>query len=181
MISHKDNKGFTLMELLVSMSIFLIIVGISSGIFIQTLRTQRTIISLSESLNNVTLALEQIAREIRTGYDFPAVDSDVGGDDILGFTSDQGESISFWLIDSDGDGQGEIGRCPGPVCGGLPDNYEPITSANVDMQRLRFYIRNDSSGQAPPRVTVVASVVGDRGITVDLQTTVSSRILDTND
>ena len=62
--------GFTIIELMVAMTVFLVVVGISSGIFTRTIRTQRIVTDMSASLNNVTLALEQIAREARTGYFF---------------------------------------------------------------------------------------------------------------
>ena len=64
------NKAFTLVELLVAMSLFLILIGIATSGFIRVLRTQRAIVELMTINDNAVLTLEQMAREIRTGYHF---------------------------------------------------------------------------------------------------------------
>jgi prepilin-type N-terminal cleavage/methylation domain-containing protein len=68
---HQSNKkGFTLIELLVSIGIFSIVVAIATGGFVNSLRTQRQVSSLISAQSNASLVLEQMAREIRTGYLF---------------------------------------------------------------------------------------------------------------
>jgi len=66
---HSNNKkrGFTLVEILVAISIFSIVVAIATGGFISSLRTERQVSSLLSSQSNASLVLEQMAREIRTG------------------------------------------------------------------------------------------------------------------
>ncbi|MHB9019504.1 MAG: PilW family protein [Minisyncoccota bacterium] len=63
----KQNNGFTMIELLVSISVFAIIVAIVSGIFITSLRSNRTSISLISANSDGQLALEQMTRMIRKG------------------------------------------------------------------------------------------------------------------
>ena len=64
------KSGFTLIELLVAIALFSIVVTIASSGFVNALRTQRQVASLISTESNVTLVLEQIAREVRTGYLF---------------------------------------------------------------------------------------------------------------
>lgn len=65
-----NRKGFTLVELLVAMGIFTIVISIATGGFISSLRTQRQVASLISAQSNASLVLEQMAREIRTGFLF---------------------------------------------------------------------------------------------------------------
>jgi prepilin-type N-terminal cleavage/methylation domain-containing protein len=68
---QKNNKkGFTLVEVLVAMGIFAIVVAIATGGFVSSLRTQRQVASLISAQSNASLVLEQIAREVRTGFLF---------------------------------------------------------------------------------------------------------------
>ncbi len=64
------KKGFTLIELLVAITVFAVITGVAAGGFTNALHTQREISALISAQSNVSLAMEQIAREIRTGYLF---------------------------------------------------------------------------------------------------------------
>ncbi len=66
----RARGGFTLVELLVAIGLFAVIATIASGGFISALRTQRRVASLISAESNVTLVLEQMAREERTGYLF---------------------------------------------------------------------------------------------------------------
>ena len=172
--ANHNNQGFTLMELLVAMTVFLVVIGLSSGIFLQHLRSQRTIVHMSENMNNVTLTLEQIAREVRTGFDFPQNTSTY---DFLKFRDGNGDYVSYTLIG--GENQvGSIGRCEDFQSAGcqLEGDFESLTSGNVDIESLVFFVQNDEG--RPPLVTIAAEVLIDRNATLILQTSVSSRILD---
>jgi prepilin-type N-terminal cleavage/methylation domain-containing protein len=64
------RSGFTLVELLVAIALFSVVVAIATSGFVNALRTQRQVASLISTQSNVTLVLEQMAREVRTGYLF---------------------------------------------------------------------------------------------------------------
>ena len=164
----KENSGFTLVELMIASGLFIILISIATGAFINTLRTQRIITNLSESLNNTSFAIEQIAREVRVGFGF-----DNGGN-TLEFTNSSGNDVVYSLknnSDGNGDGQG-IERCEEGVC-------RMITAPEVNISNLEFILQGDLEGdREPPRVTILISVMGEKGIKVNMQTTISSRILD---
>lgn len=173
----KNNQGFTLMELLVAMTVFLLVVGLSSGVFLQTLRSQRTITNISESMNNVTITLEQIAREMRTGFDFENPSSD-----RIGFRDGYGNYVAYALVSlgENGSGPHAIGRCSEEICG-TEDDFKPVTSSNVEIDGLRFVLKNGRVSL----ITVAAEVSIDskrdeKEASITLQTSVSSRIIDKN-
>jgi prepilin-type N-terminal cleavage/methylation domain-containing protein len=80
------KSGFTLIELLVAIALFSIVVAIATDGFVNALRTQRQVASLISTESNVTLVLEQMAREVRTGYLF-CHDDDVNNADANGSPS----------------------------------------------------------------------------------------------
>jgi prepilin-type N-terminal cleavage/methylation domain-containing protein len=69
---HKESsqRGFTLIEVLVAIGVFSIVVAIATGGFVNSLRTQRQVASLISTQSNASLVLEQMAREMRTGFLF---------------------------------------------------------------------------------------------------------------
>jgi len=65
--NQKQNKGFTMIELLVAMSVFIVVITIVSGVFVTSLRSNRTSIALISANSDAQLTLEQMARMIRKG------------------------------------------------------------------------------------------------------------------
>ena len=158
--SHRSGAGFTLVELLISSGIFVILISLASGAFINALRTQRIITSLSEDMNNVSFTIEQIAREVRVGFLFS------GGGDTLRFTNSDAVNVSYSLSD------GGIERCEENDC-------SIITAPDVEVESLEFILQGENQGDGePPRVTILITVVGEKDIKVNMQTTISSRNLD---
>ncbi len=165
-INLRTNKGFTVVELLVSITVFSVIIAIASTSFVRALRSQRAIVSLIAINDNASLTLEQMAREIRTGTDFQSVDSE-----SLEFISARGQAISYQLND------GKIER--------REDNglFLPITATNVYVDRLGFRVVKQDEGSTLeiPRITIVMRV-GSKARDVDqvftnLQTTVAPLVL----
>jgi len=158
----KRQKGFTITELIISSGLFVVLISLASGAFIQSLRTQRIVTNLSASMNDVAFVTEQISREIRTGFGFTS------GGDSLSFTNARGESVTY---SADGS---KIRRREGA------GEWKNLTGDGVNIDNLEFILQGESSGDGePPRITILMSVLGEKEIRVNLQTTVSSRILDT--
>ena len=67
---ENNRMGFTLVEVLVAIGVFSIVVAIATGGFVSSLRTERQVASLISAQSNASLVLEQMAREVRTGYLF---------------------------------------------------------------------------------------------------------------
>ncbi|MDE2000963.1 MAG: four helix bundle protein [Patescibacteria group bacterium] len=161
------RKGFTLVELLVTMTLFLVVVSIATSVFISTLRTQRETVALIAANSNASLTLEQMSREIRTGTGFVMKGSD------LAFTNAKSESVEYHL-DS---GTHTLQRS---TDGGA--TFLPLTADNVSVQRATFRLWNgDPAVPYPPRITIALGV-GAVGVpfttsVANLEVSVSARSL----
>ncbi|MDP3052943.1 MAG: prepilin-type N-terminal cleavage/methylation domain-containing protein [bacterium] len=166
--SMLHGKGFTIVELLVAMSLFTIFIVIASGSFVRALRTQRAIVSLIAANDNASLSIEQIAREIRTGTGFSLSAND------LNFINAYNINVTYRLnTQTNAIERGEEGT-----------NFKPITATNVKINSLNFHLLGQLAGDGyPPRITVSLSVSPNiptiQNISTSFQTTVSARNLDT--
>jgi prepilin-type N-terminal cleavage/methylation domain-containing protein len=188
------NKGFTLVELLVSITLFSIIIAIAVGAFTNALRTQRQVAAIINAQSNVSLAIEQMAREIRTGYLFchdvngaptctcvgggpcgvvPAGETRTTVD--LNFYNAVPANVVYSLQN------GMLMKSDSSV-GGAP---QPLTSDTVSVKYLNFVISKNLEGDHwTPRITIslgIAPSSTDPGIANDvlnLQTSISARAID---
>jgi prepilin-type N-terminal cleavage/methylation domain-containing protein len=172
------RKGFTMIELLVAVGLFAIVTSIAMGGFANALRTQRQSAGLIGANSNVSLVLEQISREIRTGYDFCVNGQNCPSLGELSFKNAKKQVVTYCLD------QGGIMRGTGPGgCGAA--GIQKITADNVLVQHLEFYLDGNRPGDGrQPRITIAIGVSskesGISGNVINLQTTLSPRLpLDT--
>ena len=177
------KAGFTLIEMLVSVTIFTMVMGAGSGIFISALRAQQVAIASQNLVESTRFTIEYMSRQIRlaqrdTSGTCPLVPSNTfytnpSGTSTLAFKNSQSECIVFSLsgnnISVSIDGAAGV----------------PITSFTaVNIADLTFTISGETrSDSLQPRVTIVieARSVGDlEGIEAStyIQTTVSTRAID---
>ncbi|MDP3975193.1 MAG: type II secretion system protein [Candidatus Jorgensenbacteria bacterium] len=184
---YKSGAGFTLVELIVAMGVFVVIVSIAVGVFVNTVRNQRLLTELMAVNNNAGGILEQIAREVRTGYRFcdnlippqnPALPCALS-DTTLSFTNYRGVNVTYAF---DGGNGGAVTRREEGEAFAVP-----LTAPEVGITYLTFSVNQfDGNGISsddvcnPWRVTAVMGVrpksetLADREIR--LQTTISSRV-----
>lgn len=165
MINISDKKsGFTIVELLVSMTLFITVIAISAGSFIQILRAQRMMVSLISANNNAVLTLEEISREIRTGKNF-----EKNGEELK-FTNARGEDVSYRLNSNEKVLEKKTGT----------GEFKKLTADDVLVSRFSSIIfKGDSGAQFLPRITVLISV-GASGLPfetpiINLQSSISAR------
>ena len=158
-----QNKGFTIIELIVAMSLFIILMTISVGGFISALRNQRSVNNLMAVNNNAGLVLEQMVREIRTGYRFCAADICNGVEDPLIFINHREEIVIYELV-------GNV----------VKRNGEALTASNVLVETLGFLVIQGSDKCNPWRVTIRLKVSSTEAriadAATDIQMTISSRV-----
>jgi len=70
---HKQ-KGFTLIEMIVSLSLFATVVTISVGALLSLIRTNQTLQGEQAVMTNLAFALDGITRELRSGYNYYCID-----------------------------------------------------------------------------------------------------------
>lgn len=178
------RKGFTIIELLVTIGLFSVIVAIAAGGFTSALRAQRQVAALISAQANAGLALEQIAREARTGYLFChdtsgvptcscTVSVDVWTCSELNFINGYGTEVNYAIAD---------GGLTKKESGGAA---QPVTSDNVFVSNLTFRLFGHQEGDHwTPRITILMGVSPSstdpvlRANVLNLQTTVSARTID---
>jgi prepilin-type N-terminal cleavage/methylation domain-containing protein len=184
--SHKHrSSGFTLVELLVTIAIFSILVSLAAGGFVRAIRSEREVSAMMLSESNVSLALEEMAREMRTGYLFC---HDTNGNDTCGCSS-FGQAASCPMVEFynanhekvDYELQhGVLERSATTSSAYVP---EPLTSNNVSVTYLKFVIYGNTEGDHwNPRITIaIGAQPNDSTVswsTVNLETTISARGID---
>ena len=70
MINSSKQKGFTLVEMIVSLAIFTIVALVAVGALVKVMDANKKSISLKTSINNLNFALESMTREMRVGRNY---------------------------------------------------------------------------------------------------------------
>jgi prepilin-type N-terminal cleavage/methylation domain-containing protein len=166
----RGKSGFTIVEFMVAIGLFSVIVSIAVGGLANAIRTQRQIAALIAANSNVSFALEQMARDIRTGSAFTTT----GSGSELDFTDPYGQSVAYRL------NAGKVEKNAGD------GNFQAITGDNAVVQYLNFTLLGNLPGDGyPPRITIIigisppANIAGVNQTVSRIQTTVSARQLDT--
>ena len=67
---RKNERGFTLIELMVAVGVFAVAITASSGLFITSLRGQQRTYVVQNLADNARYAMEAMAKEMRMGSGF---------------------------------------------------------------------------------------------------------------
>jgi|SRR5581483_778146 len=154
---RKDSAGFSLIELMVAVSVFTLIMTASMGSVLSVLAANRKAQSLRAVMDNLDFALEGMTRTIRFGTAYhcgsggdPSQPADCpSGDMSITVKSQNGQLVSYALSGS------SIVRS---VAGG---QYYAVTSPDVTISKLSFRVFGSEpfskGGQAQPEVIIVVS------------------------
>src|SRR3989344_2963024 len=163
------NRGFTLIELIVALGLFSIIMVITTGGFVRFLKTERQALSFVSVNNNLGAAIEQMAKEIRTGKNFCTNGQSCQSPDVLSFVNSKGVEVPYCLESGAGK------RNEGQDC----SSGQEITGSKVSVGYLNFIVSDNDN--YPPRITILIGANPNNEsasiYTANLQTTVSSRQL----
>ncbi|MEK7503275.1 MAG: type II secretion system protein [Patescibacteria group bacterium] len=174
-----QKKGFTLLEMIISMGVFAVAALIGVGSLLALTSAQRKALVFQSTQDNIRFAVEAMARDIRTGNfyycgtsssDIPASPSYkdcASGGPSLNFTNVSGQRITYQAIGS---------RIQKSQDGGP---FQAITSSDIGIEYLTFYVIGAPvDDDFHPRVTIVARGIAGSGASrseLSLQTTVSER------
>lgn len=198
----KQNSGFTLIEMMVSVSLFIVVLTIAVGTLLVLIDANGKAQNMQEAMTNLTFALDSMTREIRTGrsyfcsnsyfnnstlitsrtrdcaYNSPGVQLSFveGGESLTGGASGTGaDRISYRFY------QNRIWRQVGRGA------FEPLTSTDIVITDMFFVVTGTDTQSAtgdviPPSATLyIEGKVGDiEGIDThfEMETTVAQRTLD---
>lgn len=143
----KTSQGFTLVEMLVSLSILTILITVGTTSLVRLIGAHRETQEIQKTMNDLNFALESMSRHFRFGKNYQCAGGTNPCSDItvLFIQSGENEEIRYFL---DEDGVVQRDRE-----GGSP---LAITSAqDVRIDTLDFHIRGAGSGDGHPRITMV--------------------------
>lgn len=184
------KKGFTLIELMVSLTVFSIVMLISVGTLLTLMDANAKAQALYMATTNLSFALDAITRDIRTGHQFNCYDQSDGsvsggipsgegstndclsGKDSLSFLRDW-DSVRVRYRLNNGKIEQKVGT----------GNWAPMTSDAVVIGKFEFVVTNsDNADDEQPTIDVVMEGYVDNGLetTTDfnVQTHIVARRLD---
>ena len=185
MKSLPTNQGFSLIELLVSLSIFTIVITMAVGTLLVLIDANSKAQNIQSSLTNVNFALDSMTREIRTGtrYFCATRNSVSNGDSTESFATTQDCAANFnanyisiieggssltgggdprisYYYDNDYDHGG--GNIKGTLLRRIGNgDWAPLTSSQVDIQTFGLNVAgtDPASAVASPGRLVQPSVM----------------------
>lgn len=174
------NKGFTLIEIIVSVAIFVIVMTIAIGAVLSAVDANRKAQSISAVINNLNIAVEGMVRDLRTGENYTKVSGCASPNACISFEDKAGRKVEYSLIKP----SGENGNIQKNV-EGYPDEYDEgrITSDEVNIEDAEFQLMGNGVGDGPERILVRLKGYAGAGKTrsdFNIQTVVTSRTLDIN-
>jgi len=177
------KRGFTLIELMVSVAIFTIVMTLALGALLSITAAERKAETLKSVINNLHFALDSMTRSIRTGYGYNCGSSSGGncstGGTILYFTDAAGRTVAYC--------RGDNSTCSASGASILEKvnagAFAPITTPEVTITNFTFYLVGAPQGDTEqPKVTVTLSgfvqVSELQQSPFDIQTTITQRLYD---
>jgi prepilin-type N-terminal cleavage/methylation domain-containing protein len=164
------QKGFTLVEIMVSLAIFSVVMVVALGAFLKIVDVNKRAQSIESAVNNLNFTMEAMSRELRTGSQYtPGQNSIV----FIGkYTTDVVPLPVYYgyrLVVG-----GKIQRAVPSTT--LPLQYIDATAANVNVRTLSFTVTNHSMPIVLIYMAGEVGLVEKAKATFDLQTSVSQRL-----
>lgn len=165
----KCLKGFSVIELVVGVTVFSVVVAASLGLFGSVLRDQRAAFAIQALQNNARFVFEFMAKEIRTGDDFS-----LNGSTEINFINTDGEDIVYRLVGTTLERSNDDGVI-----------FLPVTADEVDVTYLNFELDLIEAGPKPrqPFITIMMRIEGagaraEEKFNINLQTSISQRVIE---
>jgi len=162
----KSSFGFTLVELLVAITIFGVVMIMISGILINAIREQRIVLAKQAIGDNALYTMESVIKELRMAK---LITTTAGNGNNLTFGNSAGDSITYSLSN------GQIMRNDATLATG----NQPVSSNEITISGLNFSVNNWDSTHAP-RITIFMraqeATSSSSQTSLEIQTTVSPRL-----
>lgn len=165
-MKYKKNKAFTLIELMVGVTIFIVVISLVVSLFMMGVKGQRKLIAIQNIQDNARYLLEFMAKEIRMSV----INNSTA--ETLNITRPDGESVSYVFTNQ------RIDRLTdGPSTSG------PLNSDEILVNGLFYTLGVGQGDNQQPRVTIVMKIeiAGNRQeekSEVNIQTTICPRNLE---
>lgn len=203
-VAKHKNSGFTLIEMMVSVTIFSIVMLVSVASILAIVEANRKAQSLKSIVNNLNFTMETISRNVRVGTTLHCFvagngaipntvasgpqDCNAGGDALaleaqFGVSGDPDDQVVYRLYDGTIYRHVGLPGLPPTASSGAGSIAVPLTAPEVTIEHMRFFVDGNTlnaEGEQPRvRITIQGyAEVGRERTKFNLQTTVVQRILD---
>lgn len=170
----KDGKlltGFTLIELIIVMAVFLFIIGVAIGIFISIVKNQKKVLAQQQLLNQISYVEEYMSKALRmakTAEDSSCLNSFGDIYNLTNFDSETGfyKGIKF-INHSNNDACQEFfwDKEEGVLKESINNSQgTALTFSNIEIESVKFVINGDNTTTASnsdgiqPKVTILMKI-----------------------
>jgi len=180
----QKNKGFTLIEMMVAVSLFVIVALIVSGVLIQLSAAYKKAQAMRLLMDNLNFALEKMNLEIREGTKIYSIDNDNAVEYYeLG---DTGTKYCYSLSQLGEDNRQTLAKCTTDCpCSETSSDVKDMLSPEISLEHLNFKISSvDAGGGLNRQAKVLISVKGQATVRANqttefmIQTSASQRTPD---
>lgn len=181
MIYSSSQRGYSLLELIVSLGIFSMVMLVVTGAYITLISLDRQARANNQLAASLSFAVESMARSMRTGTQYacnanPSVPNCASGGTSISFLDSQNQTITYRLKND-----GSIGQCTGSLC--TDTTAVSLTDSHIDIETIRFYVRGVGvSDRTQPSVTfVIAGTMTTEGgetTSFSIQTGATQRLIE---
>ncbi|MCH8741436.1 prepilin-type N-terminal cleavage/methylation domain-containing protein [Patescibacteria group bacterium] len=177
------NKAFSLIEMLVAVTVFTLIMGSAAGLFIAGIRSQAKALVFNKLIDETGFVMEKMSRALRMakkdlsasctqscpGCNYAPLPS--LGDSTISFINSQDECMAFYG-----------GSFVGPLLYQDP-GFNELISTDFEVTSVVFDLSGESQSEIPnlqPRVTILLKIKNANAAKPEMtiQTTISQRNLD---
>ncbi len=188
------EKGFTLIELMVSTSIFMVVMLIAMGSLLVTSNLAKKSNALSFTMDNLSFAVESMSRSLRMGTNYTCSSSSINltsspspadcpnGGSLIAFipaTADPNVRIAYELIPRTNNTY-TIERCETTSANNI--SCVDLISPNINIEVMKFFVKGTSpSDLIQPSVYIIirgSVIIKQKKTSFAIQTMISQRTLE---
>lgn len=137
----KIKRGYTLIELIVSIGLFALVMTLVSGAYLMMINVTRQAQGLAMGIDNLSFTLETMTRTIRTGTNYSCGGGNCSGGTVFSVTNSSGTVVTYQLSS-----------------GAITQNNVILTDPAVNVTSLKFYVSGTTRGDIyQPHVTITIS------------------------
>ncbi len=148
--NKKRMQGFSLIELMVSLTVFAIVMVVSTGTLITLIDANAKAQALSSAMTNISFALDSMTREMRMGYHYSCKNTDESTTEALGSINTTtnctsgGNFIAFTRERDDVRmGYRLVGNVLEQKIGG--GNWVPLVASDVIIDTFKLVVKNTNT------------------------------------
>ncbi len=145
----KKSRGFTLVELMVSVALVALVVSMATGAYLIMIALNREAQAQATGINNLSYALESMVRTIRSGTNYALISGGCDGGDSLSANVPSEGNVTY-CRDVDQSGRGRILQ-----------NGVALTDSAINITGLAFDLEGEAPGdgtQANVKIRIAGKV-----------------------